>query len=646
MSSALRFLAVASLLVLGALPVSAQTVLYPGLEGQPLLDAIQADYSPTGTLGYGPARDELYGWEQNRNGNLRAVYSGFTIVLSGDPSNSALAQGVNTEHTWPQSLGMGDEPQRSDMHNLYPVREEINSARGNSPLLDIPDAETDTWFRLDQQQSSIPTTNLDEWSEVDDDNPPSGYFGVFEPREDHKGNAARALFYVYAIWESELTSGFIDIQLDNLLAWHVQDPVDTFEADRSTFIASEQGNQNPFILDSTLARRAFDPDDGGGGPGGEAADLLITEYVEGSSFNKAIEIFNGTDEAVNLAGYTLEVYFNGNSFAGTTINLSGTIAPGDVFVLAENSADPAILAEADQTTNDFLWNGNDAIVLARGSDVIDTIGQIGFDPGDEWGSGFTSTKDNTLRRLAGDCTADTDPNDAFDPATHYLGFANNSFDDLGSTSLVCETTPVVTADIEPVGAPIVIAASGGSLSYTVTLTNTTAMTQVITAEINATLPNGNPFGPIQGPQTLPVAANSSIGPVTFTENVPGVAPAGTYTVTLTLTSGGEEIDADSFTFDKVAAVASRANPDFALSSVYPNPMRDAATVAFALPEADAVRLVVYDVLGREVAVLADGVLDAGEHEVRFDGADLPSGVYVVRLNAGGQVQTQRVTVVR
>ncbi|MEM1041271.1 MAG: T9SS type A sorting domain-containing protein [Bacteroidota bacterium] len=211
---------------------------------------------------------------------------------------------------------------------------------------------------------------------------------------------------------------------------------------------------------------------------------------------------------------------------------------------------------------------------------------------------------------------------------------------------MCETTPAVTADIEPVGAPVVIAASGGSLSYTVTLTNTTASAQVVTAEISATLPNGSTFGPVQGPQTVPVAASGSIGPITFTEAVPGAAPAGTYTLTLTLTSGGEEVDADSFTFEKATSAASRAEVAFGLAPVYPNPVREAATVEFALSEAGTVRLTVYDLLGREVAVLADGTLDAGFHTATLGGAGLPSGTYLVRLSAAGQVETQRVTVVR
>ena len=80
---------------------------------------------------------------------------------------------------------------------------------------------------------------------------------------------------------------------------------------------------------------------------------------------------------------------------------------------------------------------------------------------------------------------------------------------------------------------------------------------------------------------------------------------------------------------------------------YPNPFRTSTSIRFALPEAAPVRVVVYDVIGQEVARLADGVAEAGVHELRLDGAGLPSGTYVVRLTAGQDaVRLQRVTLTR
>ncbi len=112
-----------------------------------------------------------------------------------------------------------------------------------------------------------------------------------------------------------------------------------------------------------------------------------------------------------------QVYFNGATTASVNVTLSGTLAAGDVFVFAHSASSAAILAQADLTSGSGLWNGDDAIVLRKGDAVVDSIGQVGVDPGTEWGTGLTSTADNTLRRKATVEAGDTDPSDAFDPAT-------------------------------------------------------------------------------------------------------------------------------------------------------------------------------------------------------------------------------------
>ena len=131
-------------------------------------------------------------------------------------------------------------------------------------------------------------------------------------------------------------------------------------------------------------------------------ELFFSEYVEGSSNNKALEIYNGTGSAVDLAagGYNVQVFFNGAATSTLTINLTGTVVAGDVFVLAQASANATILAQADQTNGSGWYNGDDAVVLRKGAAVIDSIGQVGVDPGSQWGSDPTSTADNTLRRKA------------------------------------------------------------------------------------------------------------------------------------------------------------------------------------------------------------------------------------------------------
>lgn len=190
------------------------------------------------------------------------------------------------------------------------------------------------------------------------------------------------------------------------------------------------------------------------------ADLFISEYIEGSGYNKAVEIFNGTGQPIDLnaGGYDVRVFFNGNTAPGTTIPLSGTVAPGDVFVLAHVRAGSEILAQADQLFAGSFFNGDDAVALAKGGVVLDVIGQIGVDPGSRWGSGETSTKDNTLRRKPAVDAGDSDGSDPFDPTLQWDGFPQNTFDGLGEHTISTPTptltptatlTPTVTVTLSP-----------------------------------------------------------------------------------------------------------------------------------------------------------------------------------------------------
>ena len=166
-------------------------------------------------------------------------------------------------------------------------------------------------------------------------------------------------------------------------------------------------------------------------------ELFLSEYIEGTGNNQALEIYNGTGSDIDLASdqYNVQRFFDGSPAAGLTINLNGAVADGAVFVLAQASAATAILASANQTNSDEWFNGDDAVVLRKGATIIDVIGRIGFDPGSQWGSGIISTADNTLRRKGHIDAGDTDGIDAFIPSREWHGYAVNSFDGLGGHSL-------------------------------------------------------------------------------------------------------------------------------------------------------------------------------------------------------------------
>ncbi|MER7459527.1 lamin tail domain-containing protein [Micromonospora sp. NPDC126480] len=258
-------------------------------------------------------------------------------------------------------------------------------------------------------------------------------------------------------------------------------------------------------------------------------DLFISEYVEGSSNNKAIELFNGTGAPVDLAagGYQLLLYFNGST-TPTSFALTGTVAAGDVFVFAHSSANAAILAQADQTTGAGLFNGDDAVVLRRGETVLDSIGQVGVDPGTEWGGGATSTADNTLRRLGTVTAGDTDPTDAFDPAAQWAGFPTDTVDGLGAHS---------TDGGGPVDVPATVTC-GGAL---VTPAGTAATREVSATDpddriVDLTVTSVTP-GPATGSisRTAVTPADAVGGTARATVSASADLAAGAYSVVLTAT---------------------------------------------------------------------------------------------------------------
>ena len=182
-------------------------------------------------------------------------------------------------------------------------------------------------------------------------------------------------------------------------------------------------------------------------------ELFFSEYIEGSSNNKALEIYNGTGSAINLGtgGYSIFMSFNGGT-STFTISLTGTIANGDVYVVAPTNANATILAAADQAAGTAWFNGDDAVLLRKGATVIDAFGQVGFDPGTQWTGGG---ENDTLRRASTICTGDSNSSDAFDASLEWELFAQDTFGGLGTHTANCsapDVAPTVTSSYPTDGA--------------------------------------------------------------------------------------------------------------------------------------------------------------------------------------------------
>jgi hypothetical protein len=201
------------------------------------------------TSSYTTSKAKMYKSIDKKDDNkIHCVYSNFTI-----PPTSGSAMPMNCEHTVPQSFFNKAQPMRSDLHHLYPTHERVNGARGHLPFAEIPDSQTDKWYIYSggmQSGSSIPSSDIDSYSELNTN-------VAFEPREDHKGNVARSVFYFYTMYPTQAGNISKIGDINTLYEWHINDPVDEWEITRNTRIKTEQGNSNPYVEYPELVAKAW-----------------------------------------------------------------------------------------------------------------------------------------------------------------------------------------------------------------------------------------------------------------------------------------------------------------------------------------------------------------------------------------------------
>ena len=233
-------------------------------------------------------------------------------------------------------------------------------------------------------------------------------------------------------------------------------------------------------------------------------------------------------------------------------------------------------------------------------------------------------------------------------------------------TLVEDACPAtVTVSLTPPPGPIVIGGGGGVLSYAATLDNATTSTQTFDFWITVDVPGGLTI--TQGP----VSRVMPPGAMTITPDlrVPGSAPAGEYLISAHVGAFPVAEQSDGFSFTKLAAPkgpgadptawdtdleaffaptgGTNESPEaFALMENYPNPFNPSTTITFTTAETGPVRLSVYDLLGRRVTTLVEGVLPAGMHQARWEAGGMAGGVYLYRLEAGGVVRTRRMILMK
>lgn len=198
------------------------------------------------SLGYNLARDKMFMEIDNQKVNgqgasqntLECVYTGRKAIGYTSRTNAQSNYNFNTEHTWPQSNFGENEPMKSDLFHLFPTDNPANAIRANYPFGKV--VSNITW---DSAGSKLGKNYLNQT--------------VFEPRDVHKGDVSRSMFYFITRYPVNYGGFFTQTQESVFRDWNKFDPVSIVESNRNNAIASYQLKRNPFIDHPEFADRIY-----------------------------------------------------------------------------------------------------------------------------------------------------------------------------------------------------------------------------------------------------------------------------------------------------------------------------------------------------------------------------------------------------
>ncbi|MBK9247950.1 MAG: endonuclease [Ignavibacteria bacterium] len=277
------------------------------LVGAQLFQSLSAYLQNQVVLDYKQARTAFFSQLDNRNGEVECVYTGRTIKTTTIPDPNQF----NCEHTWPQSKGSDVPPPESDIYHLYPSWETANTKRSNFPFGNVTQniSWQDGGSKLGQATGS---------NEI-----------VFEPRDKHKGNVARSLFYFATRYGNRKgtndTQGFLTSMESTLRQWCVLDTVDALEMQRNEGIAKIQQRRNPYIDHPELIDRIYNIGNQPGYPKYPQPVASDTFLTFGNVGQLALYVHNTGNDAAVIQ--TVD-FRNASGDIFTLAQFDTTIAPG------------------------------------------------------------------------------------------------------------------------------------------------------------------------------------------------------------------------------------------------------------------------------------------------------------------------------
>jgi len=365
---------------------------------------------------------------------------------------------------------------------------------------------------------------------------------------------------------------------------------------------------------------------------GQSTNLIISEYIEGSSNNKYIEIFNHTNSTVDLSDYELRLFSNGSSTPYRTNSLNGSLASGAVIVYQNSSA--AIYGGAATNASAVDFNGDDAITIYKVSteSYVDIFGVIGNDPGTAWtGAGGYTTVDKTLVRKQSVTSGIT---------TNPSGTGASAF-----TTLTTEWDLYEKDDVSHLGSHAVDHSLPVELNYFKGFSHNgmVVLSWVTESEIDnlGFLLERRAESTEHGvwEMVADYKTNGALigqGSVTHRTNYKfidrNVITGQLYHYQLA------DVDYDGkITYHKPITVKVRP-PDIKVNQAFPNPFNPVTTVKISIDLPQQLTVRVFDITGRRLKTLIDSHLSADEYTIAWDGTNrnnLPvaSGVYFLQIKS-------------
>ena len=182
------------------------------------------------------------------------------------------------------------------------------------------------------------------------------------------------------------------------------------------------------------------------------AQLMFSQYIDGNSNKKGLEIYNPDNTVANLANYEIRQYPNGATQPNLTVSLQGQLNSQSRYLVG-HSALKTELGTAVQQQANLAFNGNDALVLYHNGVAVDRFGAVGDNPGDGWESGLT--KGNSFKRTTlSNAISSIDPTAAFDLGGWEKWSDRNAF----TNYLLTSNTPA------PVQPPVSCSASDTAIA--------------------------------------------------------------------------------------------------------------------------------------------------------------------------------------